>query len=453
MENNDLYFHVLGSLGEKYFEDNIYISDGDTSTYKDVIESISKLSAWGFVCIFFKNGFKRELLLEIETNRKLISYNILNDDGSSISFIFNGCRPDWFSINSSILDLDRFLDARKLRPDKISFVLFGGGRPKECHDKLIEESKSLYKVSVWDRNEITHGSYASFSQIMNEGIVASENEFIVFLHQNCFVDLQTMEKLISLTCSGYGLASEINFGFFVATKQLFRKCGLMDERLIGGEHEDLDWFMRMKYNNIAFYENGNNDVCPGKVKKWDTFRGLSRTIFEEKWMRVDPMTGINFFINDYYLSNFYKEEKKLVDHIKRDDIELSWMDCSKSFAKEWMSELAMRANMSICPFEEKYVNSQGVISLSMTNENIYASFNCPEGTFISINIQDMQGNGLSTCLRSNWFNILDSWKLVDGEEYEIRINHGPDRIYHNRFFTSPAKIDLNIGLRIKKIMR
>ena len=453
MKNVELYAYVLKTIGDRSVDDHLCFQADGQVLLEDVKRHMNDLSVWGFLCILFKDDCSENILRKLEGDENLISFNMLGDkDFVSAVFVFNSYKKISDVIKISTFDeLDTFLGNRSLRPNKISIVSFGGNTPAS-HSVLRLEAEKKYDVDYWNRNNIFKGNYASFSQIMNEGISASKNEFIVFLHQNCQVEFSIMEKLIMLACSGFAFASEINFGFFVCTKQLFRKIGLVDERFIGGENEDVDFFFRMKMADLAIYENGNNFICPGKIKSWGSIRGISRTIFEEKWIRKDNTTGINFFVNDWYLSNVYSDEKKLLDGENKIDIEKGWKKSSDSKCVEWISDLAGRLNLSKCPFEEKYINSNGFISINIIGKEILIKFTCELSAFIYVTIHSPKGDILlSYCLRSNWFHHQKIDGLENREQYEIRINQGEDRIYHNRSFGIPFKLEHDFGIRVKTI--
>jgi len=92
-----------------------------------------------------------------------------------------------------------------------------------------------------------------FSKIMNECIAISENEIIFICNDKSRPKPEHFEKTIDLLNQGFGFVGLYRFGFFGFKKDLIRKIGFFDERLLDGGYEDNDFVTRFKEADVAHY--------------------------------------------------------------------------------------------------------------------------------------------------------------------------------------------------------
>jgi hypothetical protein len=335
------------------------------------------------------------------------------------------------------------------RPNSISICFIGGDLSitKSQENNLIDLADK-YMVEFLHRGDKFTRNYHSFSQIINEFVVESENEFMIFINPKINPRVEHVEDLIDKLCSGYCWVSRVSFGFWATTKELFRNVGLMDERFIGSEYEDNDFMIRLKIFSKAIFWEYKLDEYPYNFRfPFSSMRGLSKDIFLYKW--GDSR-------NDFYLNRMI-EEKKLPKKIrlKRNyEIFNSWLD--KDETKLIHSEVM--PGMSECYNKDIKLNksdinlsySMGVIKFSGDMKHNKVEFLCDISTHITVVMINLKSQNICTENRTiysnTWFfnNFFD-----DTEDYiEIKIFHGADKIYHNKYVNIPFNFDVEIGLRI-----
>lgn len=161
--------------------------------------------------------------------------------------------------------------------------------------------------------------YASYSSLINECINETEDEFMIFVNPKSVPNNTDIDFIIKSLFLGYGVVCTVAFGLFGATKELFRKIGLFDEIFVGGEHEDNDFALRLKLNDIAAFYCYDMDryAQNQEVTPYKRTRGLSQSIFYEKW---------KFIGTDAILQRKYMNYKKISHrHINNDcDIRYYW---------------------------------------------------------------------------------------------------------------------------------
>ena len=131
-------------------------------------------------------------------------------------------------------------------------------------------------------NVLIGKDYPSFSKLVNTVIVNSKEEIVIFCSHRVRPTPTDIEKIINLLEQGYGLVALYKFAFFGLRKELIRRVGFMDERFIGGEHEDNDFVLRLNEANIAYYESDKVTYFPGG-STWNN--QLTRAIFYSKWLK------------------------------------------------------------------------------------------------------------------------------------------------------------------------
>ena len=129
---------------------------------------------------------------------------------------------------------------------------------------------------------VNKSSYLSFSLLINESVNYVDNEFIIFVNPKSVPNKDDVDMIVKNLYLGYALVTRINFGLFGTTKELFRTVGLLDERFIGGENEDVDFILRLKLNNLAVYYEFDHSryVNRGEPSYYNKYRGISINILD-----------------------------------------------------------------------------------------------------------------------------------------------------------------------------
>lgn len=333
------------------------------------------------------------------------------------------------------------------KPNSITICFVGGDlsktRKQECD---LSDLKNEYLVEFLHRGDKFSGSYNSFSQIINEFVVESNSEFMVFINPKVSPKPDQVEDLIMKLCSGYCWVGRINFGFWATTRELFRNIGLMDERFIGSEWEDNDFMLRLKRFGKA--------ICwEYKYEEYDQIgspyfgnRGLTRNLFRLKWKEIG---------DDIFLSPLYSEEKKLPLSIRLNrnyEIFNSWLDSKSSIFLGEPHGVSSHYHKNIIAlnndYESEYSNS--TISFKGDTNSNWVEFLCDKQTTIDVFFQNSK-NGKLNCwskvMTSNTWNS-DSFFDETEEVIEIKVFHGGDKIYHNKYVKIPFDFSINIGLQI-----
>jgi len=152
--------------------------------------------------------------------------------------------------------------------------------------------------------------YPSFSKLVNDVIVSSEEEIVIFMSHRVRPKDGDITKLIELLNFGYGLVGLYRFAFFGFRKQLIRQIGFFDERYIGGGWEDLDFQLRLKEADIAYYEEESVPYVAG-ASTW--LHNESPYVFAQKWYhntdthtihRLLPEKNYGYDIGSNYATTF-----------------------------------------------------------------------------------------------------------------------------------------------------
>ena len=123
-------------------------------------------------------------------------------------------------------------------------------------------------------------NYESFSKLVNHAIVSTENEIVIICSYKVRPTPNDINRMLNYINEGYGFVALYRFAFFGCKKELFRRVGFMDERFIGGQYEDDDFYRRLVLNNISYIEEESVKYIP-KPTLWDT--SYTQKIFQEKW--------------------------------------------------------------------------------------------------------------------------------------------------------------------------
>ena len=173
-----------------------------------------------------------------------------------------------------------------LLPKKVSVVLLASNKDIIESQKIVFDD-SGYQIEYYMPKVVNKSSYLSFSLLINESVNYVDNEFIIFVNPKSVPNKDDVDMIVKNLYLGYALVTRINFGLFGTTKELFRTVGLLDERFIGGENEDIDFILRLKLNNLAVYYEYDYSryVNRGEPSYYNKYRGVSINILHRKWNR------------------------------------------------------------------------------------------------------------------------------------------------------------------------
>lgn len=349
--------------------------------------------------------------------------------------------------------------------------------------RALEQKEMLISLESdfnieWDiRAERIEGNMLSYSQMINEAVLATQAEFMIFINPSAIPTPEDVHTMIDDLCSGFAFSSIIAFGFYGLTKEVFRRIGMMDERFIGGEHEDTDFLLRLKQNNLAINYRYRIEQYPHWGLNTDTypflsgqFRSITQTIFEMKWTKKE---------NVFYRTDLFLQDKKgprwLLEN-KRHDIFKSWKPWKETkydslrdgivFTLVYKSDISnkiaiskkTRVNGTLnilsknikdpapSTLQEKYPFVQGYTGTKNGNL-LLLEFLSDTPTDLIIMIADKNQQQISPCKRIN----SNTWNLDDFpvDICDIRVYHdGRVTLHHNNFSMLGAEESYNLGLDI-----
>jgi hypothetical protein len=117
---------------------------------------------------------------------------------------------------------------------------------------LVEEAR--ISIRPYDLIHFDGSGFVSFSKLMNRAIISCPSEVCIVCNDKARPIAFDIDRMMRLIDEGYGMVQLFCFGFFGFKKELFRRVGFFDERLVCEEREDSDFVRRMKEKDIGYYE-------------------------------------------------------------------------------------------------------------------------------------------------------------------------------------------------------
>lgn len=336
----------------------------------------------------------------------------------------------------------------KLRkPNKIAICFVDGNIEKsiqQYEDLLAIENDFIVEWNF--RAKKFSGPYSSYSQLINEAVVETSSEFMVFINPKTIVTPEDIKTIINDLCNGYAWSSVCSLGLWGTTKELFRRIGLMDERFIGGEYEDNDLAFRLKEFGKAINWRFELSKYPWSQPSLPQMRGATRTLFSQKWHKRE---GI------YYRTDNFIEEKRLPRHIcnqSREDIYQSWMDWENT-KSDHVSHVFNQADEAIISSEivkTKKFKSDAIISLQEHDGSLRFEFKCNRDTSLQMVLTQGEIGQERPVIDGDF--VIESNNYLDipiGEGvYDIRFFHEGKLILNNQGFSFPNNLEYKIGINV-----
>jgi hypothetical protein len=144
----------------------------------------------------------------------------------------------------------------------------------------IESSIAPETLEVFDGT-----GYPSFSKLVNSCVVACPTEIVVIFSDKMMPTAENIQKLVTLVEQGYAFVGLYRFGFFGFKKELFRQIGTMDERYLGGWHEDDDMYLRLGEAGLGVYITQEVEYNKGP-SGWA--HGAAIEHYRKKWNLINP---------------------------------------------------------------------------------------------------------------------------------------------------------------------
>jgi hypothetical protein len=281
---------------------------------------------------------------------------------------------------------------------------------------------------------VNKSNYLSFSLLINESVNYVDNEFIIFVNPKSVPNKDDVDVIVKNLYLGYALVTRINFGLFGTSKELFRTVGLLDERFIGGEYEDVDFILRLKLNNLAVYYEFDSNRYVNDMEEpslYNKYRGLSKSIFYRKW-KHDESGKLKISRRD--LDNSKKPFNKLN---VSSDIRYYWNESSKSFISNSDSYLnEYKFEVLVDEVEVKDIRVATIsVKIKKTVDTIFVEYSSDvmHSELLVIHLIDVT-NPKFHCSRGGGMIPAGCW-WVDGLKkdilYEMRLYFGGYMLYSN----------------------
>lgn len=183
---------------------------------------------------------------------------------------------------------------------------------EECRKSILP-----YESKIYDGT-----NYESFSKLINECIINSENETIIVISDKVRANPEDIDKILNLLNQGYGIVGLSRFAFIGFRKDFIRKVGFFDERYLGGGQEDQDIILRTKEHNIAHYMSEDVYRIPMHTS-WDyaDFNSEAWQFYGKKWkvllnsiIKTIPEEKYNYNLGDYKSTFFLPFKESVMYH-------------------------------------------------------------------------------------------------------------------------------------------
>lgn len=192
---------------------------------------------------------------------------------------------------------------------------------------LLKPLENEFKIYWNNRIDRHPESYDSFSELINDCIVSSPTEFIIFMNDRTHPKPEEVKHIIYLLENGYAAATKYSVGFMGFSKELIRQIGWWDERYYGGGFEDDDFVLRLRLNDLAYFESLESTYD----MRWKTPLQpedgkacvKSEPFFKSKWITKE--TEIRQVVED---EKYEKYKDKLGN--SKSEISSSWLKWSDS---------------------------------------------------------------------------------------------------------------------------
>jgi len=320
-----------------------------------------------------------------------------------------------------------------LLPKKVSVVLLASNKDTIESQKIVFDD-SGYQIEYYMPRVVNKSNYLSFSLLINESVNYVDNEFIIFVNPKSVPNKDDVDVIVKNLYLGYALVTRINFGLFGTSKELFRTVGLLDERFIGGEYEDVDFILRLKLNNLAvYYEFDSNRYVNdmGEPSLYNKYRGLSKSIFYRKW-KLDASGKLKISKTDLDIS------KKPFNKLNvSSDIRYYWNESSKSFISNSDSYLnEYKFEVLVDEVEVKDIRVATIsVKIKKTVDTIFVEYGSDvmHSELLIIHLIDVT-NPKFHCSRGGGMIPAGCW-WADGLKkdilYEMRLYFGGYMLYSN----------------------
>lgn len=348
------------------------------------------------------------------------------------------------------------------KPDEVAICFIGGDSWRNQEQiKMLTGLDKYYNIEWSCRSDKIGGDYYSYSQIVNEAVIETTSEFMVFINPKAEISVEDINLIINDLRNGFAYSSIISFGLWGTTKELFRKIGMMDERFIGGGYEDNDFLIRIKQANLAVHWRYRTE----KYKHWafntadkpilkTQYTGLTDTIYGMKWYKEEStLYRTEIFLQEKKAPKWFLEKENL-------SISNSWKSWDYTEQEECYfvdNIFAAINNLNISSKIAKATKTRvpATLTVSCVNDIVMFKYTGDEqySTELVIVLCDQEGKQLRNyvSIKTNhwWGDVLKPSGLFElGEFYDIRVLHGGRVVLHDNYLKAGDLKEYKFGLDV-----
>lgn len=311
-------------------------------------------------------------------------------------------------------------------PKKVAVIFFAGD--PSIADKQYEPLRSAnlpFEVVPYFRHERQTFLYQSYSQMFNDFIDETEEEFMIFANPKTVVSSEDVEKIVNLLCSGFCFVGVFGIAFCGFTKELIRKIGMMDEAFLGSEFEDNDILIRIRQYGKAVHWGQDWSKYEYYESSFPPIRGCGSSHFWNKWRWKEG----NFI--DSHLSNLHKTISKR-HSVTRNDISSSWYGFGYSWGEGHIWDMATSQRLIKSSLTEHIVDTDMQVNIEFKEGNFRIELLTTEDTALSVVLTSVHSDGRIPLVggRLVYANTWISFP-IQKEQIEMRLWHDKSMIYMN----------------------
>ena len=311
-------------------------------------------------------------------------------------------------------------------PEKVAIIFLAGD--SSVADAQYESIKSVelpFELVPYYRHERQTFLYQSYSQMFNDFIDDTEEEFMIFVNPKSIVSSEDVEKIIKLLCSGFCFVGIFGIAFSGFTKELIRNIGMMDEAFLGSEFEDNDIIVRIRRYGKAVYWGQDWSKYDFYQSSFPPIRGCGSSHFWRKWRWRD-----NILVDSKISRNNKVITKR--HSLSRKDISDSWLGFGYSWGESYVWDMVSSCRLINSFATEYLVETDMQINIEFIEGSLKVEFMAPEDTAISVVATTVHSEGRIPFIAGRIVHA-NTWFAypISNESIEIRLWLDEAIIYMN----------------------
>lgn len=311
-------------------------------------------------------------------------------------------------------------------PERISICFFSeDSSVSSVQWNSLSDYDFPFSINPHFRHNRGKSLYHTFSQLVNECIDDTDDEFMVFVNPKTVVSAEDILFIVENLCRGYCFVSVVGFGFFGFTKELIREIGMLDEGFLGSEYEDNDFLIRMRRYGKAVHWGFDWGKYPYRQSSCPPNRGCSATYFWKKWRWKG-----NVLVDSE--SSSVRKSISTRHSDARDDIRSSWLGYGYSWGEGDVWNMVSGCRLVRTSNSESFVDGRIDVRIDFGDGNFFVEMVSDVDTAISVTLVTPHSEGRIPLIAgkilysNNWFS-----HPAPENQMEIRLYHDGTLVYMN----------------------